>query len=55
MRTFRRKDRPLCIGCEQPIHTELCLDLRGLQLQGQLCEHCISLRTRYTEDLCHAQ
>lgn len=43
--------RPVCLGCNAPIDTELCLDLRSLNLAGQLCESCISRHTRYTEDL----
>lgn len=51
----RLERRPVCLACGQSIDTELCLDLRALQLHGQLCEHCISLHTRYTEDLRYAQ
>ena len=43
--------RPLCLLCGQPVDSELCLVLEPGQT---VCEGCLHLHTRYTEDLEHA-
>ena len=43
--------RPICTLCTRPVDSELCLPLGNGKA---VCEGCIRLHTRYTEDLEYA-
>ena len=41
--------QPRCMGCGQPITTELYLDLEPFGIDGRACECCRSIHTHFTE------
>lgn len=47
----RLRRRPICRLCRLPVDSELCLELGGGEA---VCEGCMGLHTRYTEDLEYA-
>lgn len=42
---------PCCLGCGNPIASEMYLDLEPFGIQGRACEQCCSRHTHYMDDL----
>lgn len=42
---------PRCLGCGDPITSEMYLDLEPFGIQGRACEQCYRRHMHYTDDL----
>ena len=47
----RRLRLPRCACCDEPVATEVFLDLTPFGLQGVACERCVGVHTGCTDDL----
>lgn len=49
--TARVMRRPRCVCCDEPVTTELYLDLEPFGLKGIACERCRDRNSRWTDDM----
>lgn len=49
--TIRMMRRPLCLGCNEHILTETCVDLSDFGIDGYICEKCMERNMQYTCEL----
>jgi hypothetical protein len=51
LRHAGRRPKPICQCCDQPVETELWLDLSPFGINGVGCERCVYRHFKQTEEM----